>query len=159
MLYGTAAENLNIKPITAWTPVFLWVMVILAGTTLPVATLLSIGAFDKQNAYLQIKDLLSSVNLVHILPFADKIVHFFLFFLLGVFAVIAISLSGRRRYSVSFPSICLIGVGAELMQFLSASRSPCFLDACANVFGLTAGIFLTIGVVALFKHLHISRFS
>jgi VanZ family protein len=146
MYYETSTQIGSISKIIAWMPVLIWGLVILSLTMLPIMAIMSFFSINSGEIYTMLVSLAKQANLYHLVGFADKIVHFLLFFVLGIVSVISFSLVGQRS---SLRSLSLIwiggtgyGAGTEVLQFLSSSRTPCFVDMCANAAGLTAGVFL-----------------
>ena len=76
---------------------------------------------------------------VHItIPHFDKIVHFGMFFILGLFLEAINSLNKSKIYSIVFPLIAIIYGGViEIIQFNCIySRSGDFIDFLADIIGL-----------------------
>lgn len=74
--------------------------------------------------------------------YADKIVHFFLYFLLTVFWLLAYPKLWHKRF-LFICAVILWGIGIEFLQeFFIPSRSGEILDALANTIGGLSGMLL-----------------
>lgn len=96
-----------------------------------------------------------NINIPHI----DKIVHFVMFFILGVFIATVISIKKNRLHSIWLPLIAIIYGGVvEIIQFnYINSRSGDLIDWIADIIGLVVGIFLFPYIPKVFKNILIYK--
>ncbi len=69
----------------------------------------------------------------------DKIIHFFIYFIMTYFCISSFSSS---RYLMSFLYVLFLGTFIETIQYFLPYRSFDFRDIVANSLGSIAGIFL-----------------
>ncbi|MBT2644658.1 VanZ family protein [Bacillus sp. ISL-41] len=87
----------------------------------------------------------------------DKLMHFLGFagvsVLIGIFILI---ISGpdcvKQQLKIVWFSLVTVGIIEEYRQFLDPSRSAEFLDAVANIAGVSMGIGITLGLSYLFAN-------
>ncbi len=76
----------------------------------------------------------------HIKEFTfDKIIHFFIYFIMTYFCILSFSSS---RYLMSFLYALFLGIFIEIVQYFLPYRSFDFKDIIANSLGSIVGIFL-----------------
>ncbi len=81
------------------------------------------------------------------IPFADKVFHFFEFFVLGVLVTRAISKSSPRMtalkaFAISVAFASIYAVFDEWHQMFSIGRMADLIDLIFDVFGLVSGTFI-----------------
>ena len=81
----------------------------------------------------------------------DKLMHFISFavvsVLIGVFIFIISGIDGlKQQLKIVWFSLVTIGIIEEYRQFLDPGRSTEFLDAVANIVGVSVGIGITLGL-------------
>ncbi len=86
----------------------------------------------------------------------DKQMHFIIFFLLSLGIGLLILLVtpksySRRNLGLVWFTVILIGIIEEYRQFFAPGRSTEFLDAIANILGVSCGLLLPFFIMSFYK--------